>query len=60
VQVKTQKANPHIPWAKVIGLRNVVVHEYFGLNGQIIWDIIKKDITPLKRDLKLLVQEGSQ
>ena len=54
VRTTTQKANPQIPWAKIIGLRNVVVHEYFGINGLIIWGIIKKDIPQLKREFKQL------
>ena len=55
VHSRTQKANPHIPWAKIIGLRNVVVHEYFGINGKIIWGIIKKDLPLIKTQFKELV-----
>lgn len=36
IQSRTRKTNPQIPWVKIIGLRNVVVHEYFGINGKII------------------------
>ena len=33
-----------IEWAKIKGLRNRIVHEYFGVDIQIIWQILKKDL----------------
>jgi len=37
-----------IEWAKIIGLRHRVVHEYFGIDLEIIWSILKKDLPPFK------------
>jgi hypothetical protein len=37
---------------KIIGLRNRIVHEYFGVDLQIIWQILKKDIPTFKASLK--------
>jgi len=39
-----------IEWVKIIGLRNRVVQEYFGVDLQIIWQILKKDL-PLSKHL---------
>ena len=33
--------NTDIPWARIIGLRNLVVHEYFGIDDITIWNVIK-------------------
>jgi uncharacterized protein with HEPN domain len=33
-----RQAHPATPWTKIVSFRNVVVHEYFGLNWEIIWD----------------------
>jgi uncharacterized protein with HEPN domain len=41
-----------IEWVKIIGLRNRIVHEYFGVDLQIIWQILKKDIPAFKASLK--------
>lgn len=30
--------HPEVPWAKIVAFRNLVVHEYFGLNWPIVWD----------------------
>lgn len=41
----------NIEWQKVIGLRNRIVHAYFGIDLQIVWQIIRNDLPPLRRTL---------
>ena len=40
--------SPHIEWHKIVGLRNILIHEYFGINVEIIWDVIVNKLEPLK------------
>jgi uncharacterized protein with HEPN domain len=47
------RRNPQIEWRKIAGLRNRIVHDYFGLDLEIIWQIIRSDLPALKRDLPL-------
>ena len=37
-----------IEWGQIKGMRNVFVHEYFGVDANIVWEIIKSDIPVLK------------
>jgi len=37
-------SRPNIEWRKVVGLRHRIVHEYFGIDLQIIWQILHKDL----------------
>jgi uncharacterized protein with HEPN domain len=46
-----------IEWVKIIGLRNRIVHEYFGVDLQIIWQILKKDLPAFKASLKKIRSE---
>jgi len=43
-----------VPWGKITGLRNRIVHDYFGLDLEIIWQIIRNDLAPLKVQLEKL------
>ena len=43
-----------VPWSKITGLRNRIVHDYFGLDLDIIWQIIRHDLPPLKAQLQKL------
>ena len=46
---------PSIAWKKVAGLRDVLIHEYFGVDLDMTWEIIKKDIPILKKQIKELL-----
>ena len=48
------KRNPNVPWNQIAGLRNRIVHDYFGLDLEIIWQIIQHDLPPLKTQLQKL------
>jgi len=43
--------HPEIPWARIIGLRNLIIHEYFGVDDQTIWSIVTINIPQLKQYL---------
>ena len=44
-----------IPWERIIGLRNVIIHEYFGVDLKIIWKIIKQQLNDLKKQLEKIL-----
>ena len=47
--------NTDIPWAKIIGLRNMLIHEYFGIDDFTIWNVVNINIPPLKRKIKSIL-----
>jgi uncharacterized protein with HEPN domain len=43
-----------VEWYKIVGLRHRIVHEYFGVDLEIIWQILRKDLPQLRRSLSRL------
>ena len=51
---------PDIAWSKIIGMRNIVVHDYFGLDLDILWEAVTRDLYPLKQEVKALIHQFEQ
>ncbi len=49
-----KELNPDIPWKEMAGMRDIIVHEYFGLDLKLTWRVAGKDIKGLKVQLKKL------
>src|SRR5262245_30813510 len=43
--------HPEVEWRKIVGLRNRIVHDYFNIDVEIVWEIIQKDLPNLKLKL---------
>ena len=53
------KDYPQVPWAKVIGLRNIISHEYANIDYEIIWVVITKHLPPLKETVENIIKDLS-
>ncbi len=48
--------NPEIPWRDMSDMRNLIVHEYFGVSNKILWETIQTDLPPLVPLLQKLLE----
>ncbi len=56
-----QEKYPEIPWNKMYGLRNLIAHEYFGIDYEMIWEISKNNLPQNRTDLiKIIDKEKAQ
>lgn len=51
-----QEQYPHIEWAKIVGLRNLIIHEYFKIAPALIWQIIHTNLPDFEKDIKIIVE----
>ena len=50
-----QRANPQIPWSRIIAMRHKVVHDYLHVDYDIVWDVVTADLPPFMADLEKIV-----
>jgi len=50
--------HPHIEWRIIKDFRNFIIHEYFGINNQIVWDIIQYRLADLLKEVSILMESN--
>jgi len=53
---RVRDAHPEIPWRTIIGTRNRLIHGYLGIDNDIVWDIVCKDVPALLPALRGLLE----
>jgi len=49
------RAHPGVPWAEMRAMRNLVVHEYFGVSNRILWDTVQVNLPQLVAPLQTIL-----
>jgi uncharacterized protein with HEPN domain len=54
------EAHPDIPWSRIKRMRNILIHEYLGVNLKVVWDTSHSNLPPLKAFLRAVLSEASE
>lgn len=57
IPVDVRERYPELPWQEIIDMRNKLIHEYFGIDIDIIWQTIEDDIYPLEETARKILHD---
>ena len=52
-----KKKHPNIPWKEIAGMRDKLIHQYFGVNLDLVWETIKTKLPELKNQISRILKE---
>jgi uncharacterized protein with HEPN domain len=53
---QTRQCAPDVPWRRIAGLRNILIHEYERVDADEVWQIIERDLPHLKQEVRAILE----
>lgn len=53
---ETKEKFSSVEWGQITGMRHILVHEYFGIDAELVWQVIMNDLPVLKKTIKEIIQ----
>ena len=51
-----REQHPEVPWSQIIGMRNILTHNYFEIDIEVVWSVIERDLPNLKHQIEIILQ----
>ncbi len=57
ISSELRQSHPEVPWRQMAGFRDVLIHDYMGLDLNEVWNVVERDLPELKGNILLVLQE---
>lgn len=57
VPASIRRRNPQVPWKDMADMRNLLIHEYFGVDLEVLWRTVQEDLPPLRDEIRRMLAE---
>ena len=49
-----------VPWQEMVAMRNMLIHQYFGVDLEVLWRTVQEDLPPLRDEIRRVVEEKEE
>jgi uncharacterized protein with HEPN domain len=57
VSADLRTRHPDVPWRRIAGMRDKMIHEYFGVDPRLVWAVVENDLPELARKIESILKE---
>lgn len=55
-----RQQHAHLPWQAMVGMRNIIIHHYFGVDEFVVWRTIQEEIPPLIEEIQQILENWQE
>lgn len=59
IPLSTREQYPEMPWKSITGMRDKLIHSYFGVNLEVLWDTVQEDLMQLRPVISKMLQDAA-